>query len=129
MDLKQYFAETEGFGVLSTADQSGNVDSAVFSRPHFLENDTLAFIMNDRLSHRNLQANPKAAYLFKAAGQGYNGKRLFLAKVKEEKNSELISSLQRRTYPPEKEYNGPKFLVYFTVEKELPLIGPEEAND
>jgi hypothetical protein len=124
MDLKSYFENNRGTGIISTADSEGNVDCAVYARPHVMEDGTIAMIMRDRLSHKNLQSNPKAAYMFIEKGPGYKGKRLFLTKVKEEKDSELIDSLKRRTYSDD---DAPgqegKFLVYFTVEKELPLIG------
>ena len=123
MDLNRYFENTKGFGVLSTADQNGRVDVAVYSRPHAMEDGTIAFIMNDRLSHSNLQSNPHAAYLFREEGEGYKGKRLFLKKVREEKDTPLIADLKRRSYPPEESSKGPIFLVYFNIEKELPLIG------
>ena len=127
MDLKSYFENNRGTGIISTADSEGNVDCAVYARPHVMEDGTIAMIMRDRLSHKNLQSNPKAAYMFIEKGPGYKGKRLFLTKVKEERDSELIDSLKRRTYSdddaPGKEG---KFLVYFKEEKELPLIGAGE---
>ncbi len=128
MGLYNYFENTQGIGVLSTSDQQGRVDSAVYRRPHIMEDGTMAFIMNDRLSHKNLQANPHAAFFFKEDGHGYAGKRFFLTKVKEEQDSPLIAELQRRTYPPEKQFAGPKFLVYFKINQELPLIGPGEES-
>jgi hypothetical protein len=129
MDLKNYFENTKGFGVISTADKEGHVDSAVYSRPHIMEDGTIAFIMLDRLTHHNLQSNPRAAYLFREAAEGYKGKRFFLTKVREEKDSELLLKLRRRVYPKDKEQQGPKFLVFFKIEKELPLIGPGEEED
>jgi len=75
-DLKTYFENTEGIGVLSTADAEGRVDAAVYSRPHSMEDGTLAFIMRDRLTHRNLQSNPHAAYLFIEKG-GVSGPAAF----------------------------------------------------
>lgn len=119
--LKEYFESTKGTGVLATADDSGKVDAAIYSRPHFLEEGTLAFIMRDRLTHHNLQSNPHATFLFIEEGPGYNGKRLFLKKIREENNPELIQKIKRRKYTDENE--APKFLVYFTLDKELPLIG------
>jgi hypothetical protein len=59
MDLKEYFENTKGVGVLATADGDGKVDAAVYARPHFTEDGTLAVIMRDRLSHLNLQSNIK----------------------------------------------------------------------
>jgi len=127
MDLKAYFENTEGTGVLATADSEGKVDAAIYARPHFLEDGTVAVIMNDRLTHANIRANPHAAYLFIEKGEGYRGKRLFMTMVREEEESELLYELKRRTYSPHAAISkGPKFLVVFTIEKELPLIGSGE---
>jgi len=121
MKLEEYFNIKKGIGVLSTADSEGKVDAAIYARPQFMEDGTMAFIMRDRLSHHNLQSNPHATYLFKEEGSGYSGKRLFLTRVREEENTELLESLRRRksTYG-----NGEdRFLVFFKLDKELPLVG------
>ena len=120
-NLQEYFESTKGLGVLATADSSGKVDAAIYSRPHFLEEGTLAFIMRDRLTHHNLQSNPFATFLYVEEKAGYSGKRLFLKKVREEKNPELIKKIKRRTLSDDNEALA--FLVYFALEKELPLIG------
>ena len=123
MDLKDYFENTKGFGVLATADNKGQVDAAVYSRPHVMEDGTIASIMSDRLTHENLKTNPHAVYLFMEEGGGYRGKRLFLTKVREEQDSALIGEICRRCYPSDLKPNEPRFLVYFRIDKELPLIG------
>ena len=125
MDLKAYFETTEGFGVLATADAEGRVDAAVYSRPHIMSDGTMAFIMNDRLSRQNLATNPQATYLFREDSQGYHGKRFFLTKIKEEKDTELLQQLRRRIYL-DSPYQGPKFLVHFQINQELPLVGADE---
>ncbi len=119
--LQEYFENIKGIGVLATADSGGKVDAAIYSRPHFLEEKTLAFIMRDRLTHHNLQSNPSATFLFIEEGAGYQGKRLFLKKTREESNPDLVNQIKRRKYTDDNE--EPTFLVYFTVEKELPLVG------
>ena len=48
MELKEYFESAKGVGILATADSKGHVDVAVYSRPHFMEDGSLAFIMRDR---------------------------------------------------------------------------------
>lgn len=121
MTIQDYFEQAEGTGVLATADSDGRVDAAIYSIPHFLEEGTLAFIMRDRLTHHNLQSNSLATFLFIEKGTGFKGKRLFLKKVREEKDMELISQIKRRKYTDDNE--EPTYLVYFSVEKELPLIG------
>lgn len=126
MNLQDYFSTTSGKGVLSTAAGDGRVDAAIYARPHTMDDGTLAFIMRDRLTHRNLTENPYAAYLFMAEGPGYQGLRLFLHKVREDTNPELIAAMTRCTLSPEEDTaKGPKFMVYFQVEKILDLIGGE----
>jgi hypothetical protein len=122
MKLSEYFEQTTGRGILSTADSDGKVDAAVYARPHFINDETIAFIMADRLTHKNLQSNPYAVYLFMESGEKYVGKRLYLTKIKEEQDSELIYTLLRK-----KEYkDSSKYLVYFRIDKVLPLIGDRE---
>jgi hypothetical protein len=130
MDLKAYFEETKGHGVLATADSSGRVNLALFARPHVMEDNSVAFIMPHRLTHTNLQSNPQAAYLFLEAGLGYRGRRLYLTKIREEQDTELLYSLRRRTYPPElEEKEGPRFLVFFQVDQVLPVVGPGDSPE
>ena len=121
MELKSYFENTKGVGVLATADGDGKVDAAIYARPHFMEDGTLAVIMRDRLTHHNLQSNSHATFLFVENGPGYKGKRLFMTKVREEEDTELLYSLRRRQYPNDKD--EAKFLVFFKLDKALPLIG------
>ena len=130
MTLKEYFESTKGTGVLATADAGGKVDVAIYSRPHFLANDDgeVAFIMNDRLSHENVGANPHAAYLFIEEVGGYVGKRLYLTKIREETDADKIQSLRRRHLPSDCDQGGTKkqFLVHFRVDGIRPLVGAEE---
>lgn len=127
MDLKSYFENQKGTGVLATSDKDGKVDIAIFARPHILEDGAMGMIMRDRLTHQNLQSNPHAAYLFIEAGGGYKGKRFFLTKISEEKDTERIDELKRKSYDDTAEdaAKGPKYLVIFKIDKELPLIGAE----
>jgi hypothetical protein len=125
MELREYFENTKGLGVLATADGDGAVDAAVYARPHFMEDGTIAFIMAERLTHNNLQSNSHAAYLFKEDGPGYKGVRLFLTKVGEEKDTERLHHLRRRTYGDDQN----RYLVFFKIDKELPLIGAGEEPD
>jgi len=127
MDLQQYFTETKGLGVLSTADAEGAVNSALYARPHFFDDGTIGFIMPDRLTHQNLQANARAVFLFREESgtrdKGYRGKRLYLKKVSEDQDQERIAELRRREYGDDRDG---RYLVLFEVEKELPLVGPGE---
>ena len=129
MQLKEYLSHTKGVGVLSTADSGGKVDAAIYAKPHFMDDGTVAFIMRERLTHHNLAENPYAVYLFIEEGHGYKGLRLYLKKVREDTDAELIRKLTRRCLSPEEdEAKGPKFLVYFEVEKTLHLIGSDSPG-
>lgn len=129
MDLAEYFENTKGLGILSTADGDGKVDLAIFSKPYIMEEDSVAFIMLDRLTHHNLQSNGHAAYLFKEDAPGYKGVRLFLIKDREEDDLELINSIRRKKKAADKEdEEKTRFLVFFKVEKVLPLVGVGKEN-
>ena len=125
MKLSEYFENAKGKGVMSTADSQGILTAAVYARPHVMDDGTVAFIMADRLTHKNLESNPHAVYLFMEAGEKYIGKRLYLTKTKEEKNSPLIDTLRRReSCPVDEEYmKQNRYLVHFKIDKTLPLIG------
>lgn len=123
MKLAEYFENTQGYGVLSTADTAGKVDAAIYARPHIVDDKTVAFIMLERLTHANLQENPHAAYLFLEKGPGYQGRRLYLRKLREEENDELVKELCRRCDYSHHREHLTRHVVFFTVEKVLPLVG------
>jgi hypothetical protein len=118
--INEYFKTAKGRGVLATSDSSGKVDVAVYTVPHVIDEGTVAFIMPDKLTHVNLQSNPHAAYLFTEEEEKFKGLRLFLTKIKEEKDSQQIEEIRRREFP---QLKGKEYLVYFRVDKVLPLIG------
>jgi hypothetical protein len=91
MNMQEYFEKTQGLGILATANSEGEVDLAIYARPHVLDETTIAFIMREHLSFKNLQSNPKAAYMFVEKGKGYSGKRLYLTKIREESDPDTIN--------------------------------------
>ena len=123
MNLAEYFENTKGTGILATADKKGDVDIAIYARPHVIDEKTVAFIMNERLSYKNLTSNPKAAYLFLEKGSGYKGRRLYLTKTREETDVELIESVRRRKTDRHHGSDTKKYLVYFSIDKIRPLVG------
>ncbi|MFC1603771.1 pyridoxamine 5'-phosphate oxidase family protein [Planctomycetota bacterium] len=124
MGLSDYFETTEGTGILATADSDGNVDLAIYARPHITDDETVVLVMSDKLSHTNLQNNPKAAYMFIEKNKGYSGKRLYLQKIREENDAELVQSIRRRKrYGQEGETVSGSSAVYFKVNKIRPLVG------
>jgi hypothetical protein len=126
MSLKEYFESAKGYGVLATADAAGKVNVAVYARPHVMDDGTVAFIMAERLTHENLKTNSWAAYSFLEADGKWSGPRLYLRKLKEEQNEALIKEICRRCDYSRYEVKN-RHVVYFTVEKVLPLIGEKQA--
>ena len=127
MKLSEYFENAKGVGILATADGRGKVNAAIYGRPHFIDEQTVAFIAADRLTHANLQSNPNAIYIFKEKGR-YDGRRLYITKLREEKDSQLINEIRRKKYPEgeDKHKTGSKFLIYFHLDNVLPLIGDDK---
>lgn len=129
MTLNEYLQDVTGKGILSTADASGKVDAAIYSKPRVMDDGQLAFIMRDHLTHHNLLSNPFATYLLIEDTPHYKGIRLFLKKVREDTDPDLIAKMSRRHLSPElDEAKGPKFIVFFVLEKILPLIGSGETG-
>ena len=120
MSIAEYFENAKGRGILATADNDGNVDAAVYAKPKVMDEDTLAFIMRDRLTHANVRSNPRAAYLFvENDGGGYRGLRLYLTMLYEEKDSERLYALRRSDHNAIQEIGeerGPLFLVVFRID-------------
>jgi hypothetical protein len=122
MELNQYFESTKGRGVLATADKNGQVNIALYAKPYFIDEHTVTFIMAERLTHANLKSNPWASYLFTEEEWKYQGKRLYLKKVKEEEDPDLVDRICRKCDYSHYE-TGNRYVVYFNIEKVLPLIG------
>jgi hypothetical protein len=120
MELKQYFEDLKGMGVLATADDKGLVDIAVYAKPYIVDEKTVALIMLKKLNYSNLQVNPYAAYIF--VDDKYQGKRLYLKKIKEENDQDKINSLLKHKYNDPEALKKDKALVYFELIKELPIL-------
>jgi len=123
MDWKDYFEKKSGMGFLATSNSSGDIDIAVYSRPKVMDDGNLAYGMADRLTHANLQENPHAVYAFNEGG--FQGVRLFLEKEREETEGQMLDAIRQEA----DRVVGPgigdfvKFVVYFRVTKQLPLVG------
>jgi len=122
MNLSDYFETTQGSGILATSNSVGQVDVAIYARPHVTDENTVAFIMRPRLTYENIQSNPHAAYMFIEKGEGYKGKRLYLTKLREETDPALIESLRRKDRKTDAKSDEKCFLVYFHVDKVRPLV-------
>ena len=127
MKLSEYFEKTNGIGVLATTDASGQVNQAIYGRPHFLDKDDEepAPYMCNRLSHDNVGHNPSASYLFIEDGEGSSASD-FATLIEEETDLEKLEAIRRRNVPPiSEEESKRKYLVRFHIEGVRPLIGTE----
>ena len=126
-DLLEYFQDVAGIGILSTSDADGRSDLAIYARPHVFDNETIAFIMRESLSYQNLKSNPHAAYMFIESESRYKGIRLYLKKIDEEFDPEIVNKFRRK---PKKTCgdggNEASYLVRFHVERTRPLVGDNE---
>lgn len=95
-------------GALANSDDQGKVDVAIYVKPS---------IMGDGLTHQNLQSHDHTAYLFMEEGPGYKDKRLFLEKLREEKDSELLYSLRKKSTPLKKKMNKALFWSFSKSER------------
>lgn len=128
MNLREYFNEKTGHGIIATADAKGKVGIAVYAKPYVVDDSLIAFIMADHQSYANVRSNPSAAYLFIETGGQYAGKRLYLAKTREAAGRDIDDpELAKRFEKAAREYKDEKLsLVYFKVERVLPLVGDRE---
>ncbi len=123
MNLAEYFNKVKGLGVMATSDSEGNPNVAAISKPVVMDDETVAFIMAGHLTYRNLLLNPRAAYLFKER-EGYDGKRLYLTKIREEEGGDLIETIRKKRYPifTTKYVNQSKYVIFFHLDKVIPLV-------
>ena len=90
MKLAELF-ENNGLGIMASAAGDGAVNTAVYARPHVIDETTLVWGMTEGRTFRNLSQNPKAAYLFKTDKPGYQGVRLALELIRTEEEGEMLT--------------------------------------
>jgi hypothetical protein len=79
--LMDYFNKSPRIGTLSTADKTGNVDSAVFGSPRMTDEKTVVMGLGKNRTLANLQQNPHAVYLIMDSGatlMDWKGIRVYL---------------------------------------------------
>ena len=96
MDFADLFTHP-GLGVMSTSSPDGRVNSAVYARPHIIDESTLVWGMTDKRTYQNLTRNPQAAFLFKTNGPGFSGVRLALDLLRTEESGELLETIKANT--------------------------------
>ena len=127
MKLQEYFSGKAGIGVISTSNKNGEVNSAVYAKPHIVDKNTVAFIMRDKRTRANLHENSNASYLFTEHDHSFKGVRLYLKMTREDQDREVIEALSRRASVDAGEHID-RFLVSFSVDKALALIGDDKIE-
>ncbi|AJY70227.1 pyridoxamine 5'-phosphate oxidase [Geobacter sulfurreducens] len=93
MNLNELF-QTQGLGVMATASKDGAVNTAVYARPHVVDELTLVWGMTNGRTYRNISDNPQASFLFKASDPGFSGVRLALELVKTEESGPMLAKIK-----------------------------------
>lgn len=129
MDFTEYFSQVNGNGFLATSNSRGEVNVAVYSRPQIMKDGSFVFGMTDRLTHTNLQENPRAVYAFHEGS--YRGRRFYLYKVKEETSGQVLDEIRKAAdkYAFPGAGKAVKYVVYFRLDNELPLVVEKCAGD
>jgi len=96
MNLAEIFHQP-GLGVMATAAADGSVNTAIYARPHVMDESTLVWGMTDRRTYGNILQNPRAAYLFKTGTHGFSGVRLALELIRTEEESDLLAVIKSNT--------------------------------
>jgi hypothetical protein len=80
-EVMEIFNKTPRIGTLSTANKKGEVNVAVFSSPEMVDENTVIMGIGRNRTFRNLQENPKAAFIVMEPGKtlvDWKGARVYL---------------------------------------------------
>jgi hypothetical protein len=100
MDRKQVmemFNRKTRIGTLATANNNGDVNTAVFGSPRMIDEDTVIMAIGDNRSYQYLQENPKASFIVIEPGDSpmqWKGVRLYLEVDSFERFGELLDSFR-----------------------------------
>lgn len=123
MNLHELFQQ-QGLGVMATASKDGNVNTAVYARPHVIDEQTLVWGMTEGRTYRNISGNPHASFLYKTAAPGFSGVRLALELVKTEESGPVLDSIRENADAMVGPGTGAvvTHAAWFTVTEVRPLV-------
>ena len=123
MKLIELFQQN-GLGVMATASKDGTVNTAVYARPHVIDEQTMVWGMTEGRTYRNISDNPQASFLFKASGPGFRGVRLALELVKTEETGPMLAIIKENADSTVGPGTGDAVThaAWFTVTEVRPLI-------
>lgn len=96
-ELREMFNKRPRIGALSTSDGKGNVNVAVFGSPQMIDDNTIVMGIGNNRSYRNLQQNPKAAFIIMEPGSTapeWKGVRVYLEAGSIETAGELYNKIK-----------------------------------
>lgn len=128
MELEQYFEDDKGLGVMATADGNGEVNTAIYARPH-IENGYALFVMREKKTHANIRENPAANYLYVADNKTFTGIRMYLTFQNDTDDPAKVEKYRRRNSPVDEALDKERLhLVSFKIDKVLSLVGDHEIE-
>jgi general stress protein 26 len=86
-----------GIGVMATANNAGSVNTAVYARPHVIDDTTLVWGMTNGRTFRNISENPQASFLFRESVPGFRGVRIALELLRTEDSGEMLDTIKKNT--------------------------------
>ena len=97
-ELMELFNKRPRIGILSTSNNVGDVNAAVFGSPQMIDENTVVMGIGENRSFRNLQRNPKAAFIVVEPGEtvmDWKGARVYLEAVDMETSGEFYDQIKK----------------------------------
>jgi hypothetical protein len=97
-ELMTLFNKYPRIGTLSTANAEGEVNVAVFGSPRMIDENTVVMGIGQNRSLRNLQRNPKAAFIVMEPGEtvmDWKGARVYLEATDMETEGEFYDEIKQ----------------------------------
>ena len=97
-ELMALFNKRPRIGTLSTADKTGEVNVAVFGSPQMIDENTVVMGIGQNRSYRNLQRNPKAAFIVMEPGEtvtDWKGARVYLEAIDIDTEGEFYDQIKK----------------------------------
>jgi hypothetical protein len=128
-EVMEMFNKQTRIGALATTSKNGDVNAAVFGSPRMIDEDTVVMAIGDNRSFKNLQENPKAAFIVVEPGDSpaqWKGVRLYLEVDSFERYGELLDSFREkiRKVAGDKSANAIVAALRFKITDVRPLIAP-----
>ena len=97
-ELMELFNKRPRIGILATSNNVGDVNAAVFGSPQMIDENTVVMGIGENRSFRNLQRNPKAAFIVVEPGEtvmDWKGARVYLEAVDMETSGEFYDQIKK----------------------------------